>query len=131
MKSKSMHVERFAHPLVRDLFNYCRSQLMSITKLAERSGVGRAYIYRWKADSPLRKDWNGPSLFNLDRCYTAIGFRIMVIPEEWCSHNNQRMIQDIRTLEAMIKRAKEVENDQAIENTNSHSAGEGNRRITA
>lgn len=115
VKFKSMYPEKFAHPLVRDLFQYCRIQMCSITKLAEKVGGCRNTIYRWKAWNPNKTDWNGPSLKSIDDCFTAMGLRLIAIPEEWCPGNGRRVITDVAALEKVLEKAQKYGSEKAFD----------------
>lgn len=60
-----------AHPLVRRLYEEMRRQKMGVTDLAERTGVHRKTICRWRRD-------RSPNLVNVEACLNAFGLELAV-----------------------------------------------------
>ncbi len=70
------HLPDDMHPLVRKLFLESYKQRMDLKALENRSGVSRGAIRKWKNRS-------NPSLTNFEACMNALGFKVVVRPQDW------------------------------------------------
>lgn len=62
-----------AHPLVRDkLFPLMRKEQITVSDLAQRSGVKRVTIAAWKRR-------NTPNVANLEACFNVLGYTLQPI----------------------------------------------------
>lgn len=62
------------HPLVEDFFGLADGGGWNYEHIAEKSGVTRQAIWRWKK-------YNSPQLTSLDACLNVVGYELAIRPK--------------------------------------------------
>jgi transcriptional regulator with XRE-family HTH domain len=58
-----------AHPLVKALFREMVKQRVTISDMADRSGIGRNAISKWRY-------CDTPTIINIEACFNVLGFEL-------------------------------------------------------
>lgn len=98
------------HPLCRIIWQRLKTECMTMRDICDKSGISDNTIRGW-----FRVSTNSPTLQNLEACLGVFELTLIAVPSEWLGKNNgTRSMTNVKSLEEMVRRAKEIE---AEENT--------------